>query len=114
MDAAGQQRRGGSIHEAVSLQRREAGEAAGDDAHGEMTAFAGTGMAGMRGTVVAQGKVLRREGLPQQRLQLSGHRAHDLSLPLKCSHMNCPTTNSSREPINSGIFTLTQVSSETL
>src|SRR5262245_57727320 len=99
MDAAGQQRRGGSIHEAVPFQRPEAGEAAGDDMYGEMGAFAGPGMAGMRGAVVAQGELLRSEGLPQQRLELPGHRAHDLSLPLKCSHMNCPITNSSMEPI---------------
>jgi hypothetical protein len=59
MDAAWQQRRGGSIHEAVSFQRLEASEAAGDDPHGEMAPFAGAGVAGMRGAVVTQSEMLR-------------------------------------------------------
>lgn len=114
MDAARQQRRGGSIHEAVPFQRLQAGEAAGDDPHREMAALAGSGMAGMGSTVVAQGELLRSECPPQQGLELCGYRVHVLSLPRRYSHSICAARNSTIEPKMSGILVSTHTSSETV
>lgn len=112
MDAPGQKRGGGSIHEAVAGERPEAGEAAGRNPDGKMRAFAGTGVAGMRGAVVAQDQALRRQGLPQQCLQLPGGRAHDLSLPDSCSQASWPMMNTNMEPVRPHSFTFTQVASD--
>ncbi len=112
MDAGWQKRRGGSIHEAVALQRRKAREAAGGDPDGEMGPLAGAGVAGMGGAVVTQGEALRREGLPQQHLQFLGCPAHDFSLPESCSQASCPAMNTNMEPVRPHSFTLTQVASE--